>query len=139
MNAEEIYEYIMGALSGASAVEQDGCFFFFDEPGKKFPFATLVTTDAHDTASNLSRDGVFRLNLGLSRESFRALFPSAEGGPAGGESGAWDFTALDHLMPHPVYGGLHWVCVLNPGVATFEKVKPLLAEAFKKAGGKTEE
>ncbi len=40
-----------------------------------------------------------------------------------------DFTALDVLMPHPVYGRNHWVCVLNPSDATFEKLKPLLAEA----------
>jgi hypothetical protein len=32
-------------------------------------------------------------------------------------------------MPHPVYGKQHWACVLNPSDATFNDVKPLLAEA----------
>ena len=36
-------------------------------------------------------------------------------------------------MPHPVYGRNHWVCVLNPGEATFETLKPLLQEAYDRA------
>lgn len=41
-----------------------------------FPFATIVTKDYgdFDNASNLNRPGVFRLNIGLSRETFRSLF-----------------------------------------------------------------
>ena len=41
-----------------------------------------------------------------------------------------DFTALDQLMPHPVYAPQSWVCVLNPSDATFQKIQPLLAEAY---------
>jgi hypothetical protein len=41
-----------------------------------------------------------------------------------------NFTALDRVMPHPVYGRNHWVCVLNPSDATFHSVRPLLAEAY---------
>jgi len=90
---------------------------------KQFPFATIVTQDYgdFDSASNLNRPGVFRLNVGVSRETFDRLFPSTDG---------FDFTALDRVMPHPVYGANHWVCVLNPGDDTFEKVKPLLEEAY---------
>jgi uncharacterized protein DUF6194 len=34
-------------------------------------------------------------------------------------------------MPHPVYGRMLWVCVLNPSDETFEtKVRQLLAEAY---------
>ena len=34
-------------------------------------------------------------------------------------------------MPHPVYGRMYWVCVLNPSDETFAtKVQPLLAEAY---------
>jgi len=43
----------------------------------------------------------------------------------------YDFTALDQLLPYPVYGRMYWVCVLNPSAATFEAVvRPLLAEAY---------
>jgi hypothetical protein len=34
-------------------------------------------------------------------------------------------------MPHPVYGKMYWVCILNPGPETFQSVvRPLLAEAY---------
>jgi Family of unknown function (DUF6194) len=48
-------------------------------------------------------------------------------------TGLHDFTALDVLMPHPVYGQNHWVCVLNPSNATFEDIKPLIDEAYRVA------
>ena len=101
--------------------------FFFapPEPGQasdhRRPFATLVTTDDHDQDSDLNRPGVFRLNIGVSPAPFRSLFA---------ETVACDFTVLDTLMPHPVYAGANWVCVLNPSAATFETVKPLLDGAY---------
>jgi predicted DNA-binding protein (MmcQ/YjbR family) len=42
----------------------------------------------------------------------------------------YDFTALDVIMPHPHYAQQSFICVLSPGDATFEKVRPLLAEAY---------
>ena len=82
-------------------------------------WATVVTSDAHDTASDLNRPGVYRLNLGLPRDRFRELIdPAAEP----------DFTATDVLLPHPVYGAQHWVCVLNPD-RTWPTVRGLVVEA----------
>ena len=41
-----------------------------------------------------------------------------------------DFTALDRLLPHPVYGQQHWISILNPSDDTFrDTVVPLLALA----------
>ena len=41
-----------------------------------------------------------------------------------------DHTALDRVLPHPVYAAQHWLSILNPSAETFESVvKPLLAEA----------
>jgi hypothetical protein len=47
-----------------------------------------------------------------------------------------DFTALDTLTPHPVYGWMSWVSVLNPSKTTFEAIEPLLAESHTLAIGK---
>ncbi|MFC3853232.1 DUF6194 family protein [Salinispirillum marinum] len=44
-----------------------------------------------------------------------------------------DFTALNELMPHPIYGWMSWVQVLNPSASTFESIRPLIAEAHAKA------
>jgi uncharacterized protein DUF6194 len=147
MNEAEITRYISDAFSGIEvqvASREDGSpeiawgdTFFFYTPGRdipadrKFPFATIVTKDygEFDCASDLNRPGVFRLNVGVSKQTFTALF-----GVAKPED--YDFTALDKLMPHPVYGKMHWVCVLNPSAATLEAMLPLLAEAYERAAGK---
>jgi hypothetical protein len=115
--------------NGAPEVAWGDTFFIHDpehnlEGARRFPFATIVTQDYgdFDNRSNLDRPGVFRLNIGIGRDSFVALFGSGDEG--------YDFTALDRLMPHPVYGGNHWVCVLNPSETTFESLRPLLDEAY---------
>jgi hypothetical protein len=133
-----ITRYIVDTFGGVDVVSAMDAFFFFYDPGRdlpldrRLPFATIVTTDEHDQASDLNRAGVFRLNVGVSRETFRSLFgelPPSQGGPYEPLTG-YDFTALDTVLPHPVYGRLHWLCVLNPGTKSFERVKPLLAEAY---------
>jgi hypothetical protein len=105
-------------------------FFIYDpgrnlEPKHQLPFATIVTKDygEFDRASDLDRPGVFRLNVGVSRDTFRSLFPADQSG--------YDFAALGTLLPHPVYAPQSFVCVLNPSADTFTHVvQPLLAEAY---------
>lgn len=82
-------------------------------------WATVVASDAYDTASDLVRPGVYRLNIGLPRPRYAALFPDPDG---------YDTTALDTLFPHPVYASYHWVGVLNPD-ASWPTVRRLLDEA----------
>ena len=127
MDEASIREYIVRNFPEISVVDGTGGGFFFTDPERKFPFATLVTSDEYDRASDLSRPGVFRLNIGVSKRTFGAMFGAA---PASGGEGGYDYTALDRIMPHPVYGKMYWVCVLNPGAETFETVRKLLAEAY---------
>ncbi|QFZ86407.1 hypothetical protein GFK26_28390 [Variovorax paradoxus] len=123
MTEDDITQHLIDTLGGCHFEVADDNTFFFHGADNKFPFATIVTKDsAFDSASNLNRPGVFRLNVGVGKETFRALFGDAE--PSG-----IDHTALDRLIPHPVYARMYWVSVINPSVATFETVKPLLAEA----------
>jgi hypothetical protein len=89
-----------------------------------------------DNASQLNRPHVFRLNIGVSRDTFRALFDPPPGAARDTSANSHDFAALDRLMPHPVYAPQSWVCVLNPGPETFEAVKPLLAEAYARAAAR---
>jgi hypothetical protein len=67
------------------------------------------------------------LNVGVSKQSFATLFGTPS---ASGEGGGYDYTALDHILPHPVYGKMYLVCVLNASPGTFETVRGLLAEAY---------
>jgi hypothetical protein len=117
--------------AGSPEVAWGDTFFIYDperslEGSRQFPFATIVTKDygEFDNASNLDRPGVFRLNIGVGGETYLSLF---------GTDAEHDYTALDRLMPHPVYGRNHWVCVLNPSDATFAAVEPLLREAYDRA------
>ncbi len=36
-------------------------------------------------------------------------------------------------MPHPHYAPQYFICVLSPSEATFERIRPLLAEAYELA------
>jgi hypothetical protein len=130
MTEDDITQHIIDSLGGGHFEVADDNTFFFHGADNKFPFATIVTKDNEfDSASNLDRPGVFRLNVGAGKETFRALFGEQE--PAG-----TDFTALDKLMPHPVYAKMYWVCVLNPSDKTFATVKPLIAEALSLAAAR---
>jgi hypothetical protein len=120
--------------AGSPEIAWGDTFFIYDpgrilEGSRQFPFATIVAKDYgdFDNASNLDRPGVFRLNIGLSKETYASLFQ------AGAEH---DFTAIDQLVPHPVYGRNHWVSVLNPSDATFAALQPLLREAYDRAAAR---
>jgi hypothetical protein len=136
MESEDVVAWILGAFDPIEHVETDGNWFFFFDPDHLFPFATLVTNDLYDGASGLDRPGVYRLNIGVGRETWAERFgeptrrQQGEHGLGSGTDSEFDFTALDVVMPHPVYGRQHWLCVLNPGEATFESLKPALAEAW---------
>lgn len=141
MEQETLAQYIVDTFDGVDVLTADGnSFFFYNPPGTsppdhRFPFATIVANDLYDQASNLDRPGVYRLNLGVSRQSFQGLFGDqpAPAGDAEPAVGAYGFAALDTILPHPVYGQQFWLCVLNPSPKTFETIKPFLAEAYDRA------
>lgn len=138
MDEASITRFIKEAFADVDLVEATGSrYFFFNPPGglppdHRFPFATLVTTDEHDSASELNRPGVFRLNVGVEKETYQSMFGPPPPFPTDGgvvDTGH-DFTALDRIMPHPVYAAMSWVCVLNPSDATLDTLRLLLAEAY---------
>jgi len=121
---ETITNYIRTAFPDTVVLEMSGTWFFsLDE--KHWPnFATIVTTDEHDQASDLSRPGVFRLNIGVDKPTFKQVVEAAP---------EPDYTALDRLLPHPVYARQLWISILNPSATTFEEtVIPLLGLAHER-------
>lgn len=123
VDLDTVTRYLLEAFPGVQTDTTTPDTFFFHGDDHRLPFATLISRDTDfDHASRLDRPGVFRLNLGIGKASFLALFE----GPAR-EVG--DLAALDRLMPHPAYGKMYWICVLNPSPGTFERLKPLIAEA----------
>jgi hypothetical protein len=139
MDEAEISKYILDSFYGVNVITASGNSFFFFDPENKIPFITIVTNNEYDDVSDLDRESVYRLNVGISKQSYQKLFRTER--PDGTEIAhveGHDFTALDTLMPHPAYGRMYWVCVLNPSETTFEAIKPLLKEAYEIAVKKYE-
>src|SRR3954454_24988716 len=97
-------------LPGVGTSEGSGDWYLFYDPDgvtvpeKRFPFITLVTGDRYDAASNLDRDvRAYRVNLGIGRDAYEALFGKAPREPAGRSviDTGWDYAATDVVMPHP--------------------------------------
>ena len=121
---EAIERTILETWPDTDVTEALGASFFSLDAEKHWPnFATIVTTDEHDegTPSDLSRPGVFRLNIGVGRETFERLVGSID---------EPEYPAFDRILPHPVYAKQLWISILNPSDATFrDVVVPLLTEA----------
>mgnify|MGYP001242961322 CR=1 FL=1 len=124
MDFETIHA-LLGSYTGTRLVDANGGVFAMHDPEgnlppqRQIPWAILIDSNAYDTASDLDRPGVFRLDLALTRARFRDLIdPAAQ----------YDLTELDVVMPHPGYAGRNWVCVLNPK-RTWPVVRGLIAEA----------
>src|SRR4029079_8980930 len=121
---EEIKRAILETWPETDVVEALGASFFSLDAEKHWPnYATIVTTDEHaeGAPSNLSRPGVFRLNIGVGRETYQRLV---------GGMVEPDYAAFELILPHPVYAKQLWISILNPSDATFrDVVMPLLTEA----------
>lgn len=109
----------------------------FYNPGKKLKRGVYVLTikekdGENDRASNLSREEIYRVNLGVRKNTFTALFGKTPKRPLKGGivEMDYDFTEIDRLLPHPVYAWMSWICILNPSEKSFEKIKPLIFEAY---------
>lgn len=147
MNETEMNQTLLKTFEGVDVtLADDNSFYFYNPddglpPDHMFPFATLMVNDVNDPYSDLSRPGIYRLNIGVSKQTFQGLFAALER-PKNAEGaeqppGGYDYTAQDQLMPHPVYNRQYWVSILNPSAETFEKtVRPLLEEAYQAAVSK---
>ncbi len=61
---------------------------------------------------------MYRVNVGVDRDTFRRLVGSA-GDP--------DYAAFDRFVPHPVYARQRWISILNPSHATVrDRLMPLI-------------
>ncbi|BDZ44585.1 DUF6194 family protein [Naasia aerilata] len=103
-------------------------FFYYapdgEVPQNRQPFATIVTKDyPGDDASRLDPGGRWRLNVHVGSRRSAELLQE----PAAAER---DFGETDAILPHPVYGSLGWIAVVDPGPRTLETVLSLLENAW---------
>jgi Family of unknown function (DUF6194) len=121
-----ITSYITSTFENVETTVNLGYTFFFYRDDHMLPFATIASSgNEYERISNLDRPGVYRLNIGVSRETFQSLF-----GTNKIDVSDYDFTVLDTILPHPDYSAQSFICVLSPTEGTFERIRPMLAEAY---------
>src|SRR5688500_3409115 len=101
--------------SEAPEIAWGDSFFYFapdgEVPTNVQPYGTIVTKNYPDDAlSNLDHEGRWRVNIHVGQKKFRELT-----GETPDEATTRDFAAADTFLPHPVYGALGWISVVNPG------------------------
>lgn len=140
LTLESIIAYLTSSFSGLKIIKTWGEISIFYNPNNARPhgtyFCTIKTNDStYDHASNLNRKNVFRFNFGISKNTFIQIFKVIPKRPAkrGIIEGAYDFTLLNKLQPHPIYGWMGWVAILNPTEKTFHTIIPLLSESYENA------
>lgn len=137
MTPDEILAYCLKALPGTVLVNSWGERGIFYNPDKKLKRGIYVLTikekdGENDASSNLDRADVFRVNLGVRKETFSKHFGVTPKRPGKGKTVdmQYDFTSLDCILPHPVYAWMGWICSLSPSTKTFEALKPLIQESY---------
>jgi len=122
MNQLEV-EAFVAKLANVQREENFGYIFFFVGDDHRLAFVTIGHSDNEfDSVSNLNREGVFRVNIGVSRETFKSLLGDDD-------SENVDYAVLDVFLPHPHYAKQHFVCILNPSQENVEITKKLIVEA----------
>lgn len=139
MNIEDIKTYIFQNFETVNLVEANGDLFFKYDKNDKHPFATIVTRDnEYDSTSNLNREGFYRLNVGLDKNTFNSMFGGLthKKGFEAYLNLRIDFTKEDTIMPHPTYGAMYWVCVVNPSKEKFKSLRNYLELSYNKVSKK---
>lgn len=135
-----IIDDLLERFADSVAVSAWGETSVFYNPGRVLPrgvyFATIKEKDVeNDRASQLNRASIFRFNVGTSRSFFFERFGPPPPRPAKGHAieGNWNFTQPNVITPHPVYGWMSWVSVLNPSPHTLLEMDEMIETAFMKA------
>lgn len=117
---DQVLQLLTDAFPEAVIARIDSAAFFSLDESHWPNFATVVWTDEHDQGapSDLSRSGVYRVNVGVDRATFERLVGGMENP---------DYAAFDRFVPHPVYARQRWIAILNPGHDTVhERLMPLI-------------
>lgn len=94
-------------------------------PDRTQPYGTIITKDyPDDESSRLAAPDRFRVNIHVGRDRAAALTATPTDPATPRES-----ATPDVFFPHPLYGAMGWVSVVNPADRTDALVVSLLREA----------
>jgi len=122
MNQSQV-EAFVSSLDNVQRDDSYGYAMYFVGDEHMVPFVSIANSDnEYDQVSNLNREGVFRINIGVGRDTFNSLVGSMKAEDI-------DYTTLNVFLPHPEYAKQNFVCILNPSGANEELTKKLIIEA----------
>ena len=122
-------ETFLTELPDVEREENFGYLFFFVGDDHRLPFTTIgIADNEFDKVSNLDREGVFRLNIGVSKETFENLIGDSDSEDGDGVEEV-DYSVLNVFLPHPHYARQSWVSILNPEGHNADEAKRLILEA----------
>jgi len=140
MEPDGIFEYYLKNLKDTVLTKNWGERGIFYNPNNTLKKGVYVLTikekdGDNDKASNVNRDGIYRINLGIKKETFIKLFKAVPERPKAGDivKMDYDFTKTNIILPHPVYAWMSWICILNPTEEKFETLKSLINESYEYA------
>jgi hypothetical protein len=124
---DEMISLVHERWPDAAVARIDGATFFSLDDRHWPNFATIVWHDDFDerAVSNLTaRPGVYRVNVGVDRQTFVRLV---------GSLADPDYAAYDRFLPHPVYAKQRWISILNQSNATVsDELLPLITAAHER-------
>ncbi|MDE7209556.1 MAG: hypothetical protein K2O31_06690 [Clostridia bacterium] len=140
MTQTEIIKFCLDNLNDTALLNSWGESGIFYNPQSKLKRGIYVLTvkekdGDNDKSSKLNRDEVYRVNIGVRKDTFIQLFGKIPKRPPKGGviDMPFDFSEIDRILPHPVYAWMGWICVLNPSQKTFETLKIFIQEAYEYA------
>lgn len=136
---KEIIKFVMNRYPGLVIDQNWGETALFYNPEKKLKKGVYLLTfkekdgkNDYSSKLNLKKD-LYRLNIGITKKTFKDLFGHMPARPVSGKTVEmnYDFSTIDHIMPHPIYGYMAWICVVAPSKKTLQKLLPLIDEGYR--------
>lgn len=139
---EGVLELAPGEGSEFPEIAWGDHFFYFAPDGQipenLQPYATIVTKDyPGDRESELDGPGRWRVNVRIGRARFTDLI-GEDRDVEDRDVTERNFSTPDAILPHPVYGSLGWIAVVNPGERTAGTILELLRAAHDDARRRTD-
>lgn len=120
---QHVIEAFVEALENVQRDDSSGYIMYFVGDDHLLPFVTIAHSDQEgDNVSQLYRPGVFRVNIGISSETYKMLIGDSS-------NDVIDYATLNTFLPHPHYSQYNFICILNPINDQLERTKKLIIQS----------
>lgn len=137
ITSDEILSYCIKNLWGTvfRSCYGEKCIFYNPENKLKHGIYVLTIKEKdgnNDKSSNLNREGIYRVNFGVTKNTFINKFGFIPNRHLKGNTVDmhYNFSTLNMLLPHPVYAWMSWMCILNPDTNSFNHIKQFINESY---------